>query len=184
MVSNNNRLAHLQASEAVQLRCPFFWDNAFCTGCSLPSTSRSWRYLIFKGQWVQWLMKMSAVSKTGFTNMVHVLPNTTISTHHHLFTHAKSCTMHMWEQPWRLVFRSWEHNFVHCMFGTNWIATMGNCWRQWWEKKYYRGRSIIHYTANFFLLLRHKITLSGRHMKGADDILIIWITLVLNYTNV
>jgi hypothetical protein len=184
MVSNNNRLAHIQDSEAVQVRRPFFWDNVFCTWCSLPSTSRSWSYHIFKGQWIQLLMKMSAMSKTCFTNMVHVPPNTKVRTNHHLFTHVKSCTMHMWEQCWKLVFWSWQHNFVDCMFGTNWIATTGNCWRQWWKKKYYRGWSIIHYTANLFLLLRHKITLSGRHIKGAEDILIIWIILVLNYTNV
>jgi hypothetical protein len=183
MVSNNNRLAYIQASEAVQLRRPFFWDNVFCTGCPLPSTSRSWSYLIFKGQWVQWLMKMSAVSKTGFMNMICVLPNTIDSTYHHLFTHAKSCTMHMWEWLCTWVFRKWEHNFVHCMFRTNWIATMGNCWRQW-KKKVLQGSVNNTLHSKLFLTLRHKITLSGRHIKGAGDILIIGIILVLNYTNV
>jgi len=43
MVSNNNRLAHIQASEAVQLRRPFFWDNAFCPALQDPGVTSSSR---------------------------------------------------------------------------------------------------------------------------------------------
>ena len=125
-------------------------------GVQCPTLQNHGVFRIFKGQWVQWLLKMSTVSQTAFTNMVHVFPNTTDSTHHHLLMHAMSYIMHIWEWPWRLVFRRWKHNFVHCTFGTNQIAALGNCLRQWSKKKNVLQASIIHYTVNFFLPLWHK----------------------------